>query len=430
MVKSMINAVSGLIYHENKFFIVTRSPEHRTFPGYTSLPGGMVKEMESPQLALIREIKEELQLDLLAEEISQSPLAQMSSPSFHPQQFINQIFLIQLKGDNPTITLNEEHSSGDWLTLSELIHSWKRGERAMIPPLRHLLEKLALLSFSEIVSLHLGEITPRKWEGTPSLEMIHGIEQCLVNSPTLPPHTMTNAFIIGDVLIDPSPQSENDFQSLDKIFKERTIRNIFLTHTHPDHFHLIEKWGLHWDLPILVSEYCHLELKRKLPAELFKNLKWRIVRQDEVITDWLGHQVKVDEVPGHHQGQLALYAQLSDVVQPAWYLASDLFQSGGSVVIGVDDGDLLDYIQSLNKVINLNPRFIFPSHGMVHGGVEILKKILRHRIERHRDIAKFHSEGMSEQEILHRLYFMIDRKLWPLALENIKSHLKALTKQL
>lgn len=59
MSKKIINVVAAAIEKDGKFFCAQR-PEGKSLGGFWEFPGGKLEEGESPEQALIREIKEEL----------------------------------------------------------------------------------------------------------------------------------------------------------------------------------------------------------------------------------------------------------------------------------------------------------------------------------------------------------------------------------
>jgi len=58
-----INVVAALIYNQKRFLLGKRSSGK--FTGFWEFPGGKVEENETPEIALFREIKEELGVDLV-----------------------------------------------------------------------------------------------------------------------------------------------------------------------------------------------------------------------------------------------------------------------------------------------------------------------------------------------------------------------------
>src|SRR5256712_7865193 len=84
-----------------------------------------------------------------------------------------------------------------------------------------------------------------------AIEMRPGIVLVPLRTPALPPATHTNCYIVGGdevIVIDPASPYEEEQALLDRVLKRRNIREIWLTHLHPDHVggatHLKEKRGL------------------------------------------------------------------------------------------------------------------------------------------------------------------------------------------
>src|SRR3546814_19269597 len=98
--------------------------------------------------------------------------------------------------------------------------------------------------------------------------------------------------------------------------------------------------------------------------DYFQGLAVHHYREGDVICRWLGRPVKVYEVPGHDEGQLALMPD-----DLAWCIVGDLIQGIGTVVIAKPEGDMRKYFATLERLIALNPRVIIPPHGMALGTV-------------------------------------------------------------
>jgi glyoxylase-like metal-dependent hydrolase (beta-lactamase superfamily II) len=177
------------------------------------------------------------------------------------------------------------------------------------------------------------------------------------------------------------------------------------------------------NFPILLSADTHTRIKKKDPS-YFDGIKVEFAAEGDVVTQWLGINVVVMEIPGHDEGQIALYSQ-----DLSWVLAGDLFQGIGTVVIGGDEGDMKKYFSTLERLIKLSPKVVFPSHGIGLGGTNVLAKTLEHRKLREQQVLNFHLDGFSAQEILEKIYSEVDKKLWPYALENIRKHLEKLKEE-
>jgi glyoxylase-like metal-dependent hydrolase (beta-lactamase superfamily II) len=236
-------------------------------------------------------------------------------------------------------------------------------------------------------------------------------------SHTLPPANRTNALVIGDLVIDPSPKDENELEKLLYSIRDEELKAVFLTHHHVDHHQFAPDLARKRNLPIYLSADTQMRIEAQRP-DYFSRLTLLRAQDTQVVTKWLGQDVRVVEVPGHDKGQLALMPQ-----SRSWFLAGDLFQGVGTVVIGGSEGDMAEYLKTLERVINLSPEAVIPSHGIALGGVTILERTLTHRKMREAQIIDLLKGQKNEDEILVILYSDVDQRLLKYARENIRSHI-------
>ncbi len=64
----MVQVVVGVIPNAHKEILVTQRPSQKSYSGYWEFPGGKKEENESAYQALVRELKEELDIEVLAAE--------------------------------------------------------------------------------------------------------------------------------------------------------------------------------------------------------------------------------------------------------------------------------------------------------------------------------------------------------------------------
>ena len=62
----------------------------------------------------------------------------------------------------------------------------------------------------------------------------------------------------------------------------------------------------------------------------------------------------------------------------------------------------------MQRVIDISPRVIFPSHGIALGGVDKLQVTLDHRKEREQQVLNLFREGKTEEEMLQTIYEGVD----------------------
>ncbi|MGE3608439.1 MAG: MBL fold metallo-hydrolase [Bacteriovoracaceae bacterium] len=437
----IIDAVSIVLTCGDEIFAIQRQRFLKAFPGYWAFPGGKVElgdeslSIQHPSVegidarllgAAFREGKEELGIDL-GEEIKNGRIQKVDflglaiTPDFNPYRFATYFFRFNFKEKvHFTVDYNEAFFA-EWISCKDLLDKYNNGEVLAVPPVIKVIETLG----QNIQTSHINDLnfTYDSDNFVPYIESIKGLRQIMPLSNTLPPATRTNAFLIGDstkVLLDPSPKDESEYQKFKNTLSLFGVDKIMLTHHHPDHHQYSVELAQELNLPILIGQDSFTRLN-KLNQDYFKNVQIQFLKEGDVVTSWLGRKVVVYEVPGHDEGHLALAAE-----DMSWFIAGDLFQGVGTVVVGGDEGDMKKYCETLQKVIALAPKVIYPSHGIGLGGVVILEKTLEHRKVRENQILTLHQEGKSEQEILELIYRDVDKKLWPYALENIKKHMEKL----
>jgi glyoxylase-like metal-dependent hydrolase (beta-lactamase superfamily II) len=209
-----------------------------------------------------------------------------------------------------------------------------------------------------------------------------------------------------------------------RTLREKNLSAVFLTHHHLDHHEHAPELAKSLNIPIWMGEDTRLRIIQAQGSDYFSGVKVEIKQEGDRLTDWKCEAVRVYPVPGHDAGQLAL---APDSLR--WFIVGDLIQSLGTVVIAAPEGDMATYFQTLERIIDLNPSVIVPSHGMPMRGTFRLRATLQHRREREKTIRQLHSEGKTEAEMLAIIYQGVDQQLLPFATENIKSHLVKLRQE-
>jgi ribonuclease/clavin/mitogillin len=434
----MRESVSAVFTTIDQIFFIKRQNYLPVFPGYYATPGGKVDLGDSqealpesiwplhirPQIlhALIREVKEELNYDL-QEGISSGEVLKIEdigvaiTPEFNPYRFKNYYLKITLKNPQEFSLDPAEADFGEWNTPKSLMERYHAGKMLAVPPAVTLLKTFEKdLAHNMPIEMTLPHDPDTE---VPMIESIYGVRQFLPLSHTFPPANRTNSFIIGDedqvkYLIDPSPRDEEELEKFIKSISKIGFDRIFITHHHPDHYEFSRDIALRFKVPMEMSQFTYTIIG----AEYFKGIEITLRKEGEVITKSLGHDVRVYEVPGHDEGQLALAPD-----NMSWFLVGDLIQTIGTVVIGGPEGDMQKYFHSLQRVIDLNPANLIPSHGIIIGGTNKLVQTLKHRQEREEQIKELLTMGRSLQEILDVIYVGLKPELLPYALKTIEAHI-------
>jgi ribonuclease/clavin/mitogillin len=413
-------------------YMIRRPGTLKEFPGYHTFPWDKIKKTEagSPStVALNRMTVEQLGLDLdraresgKIKQVKHLKIAPLLD--FRPSGRFTDFYLIELAEQLPFEVDAEKIDRGEWNSPAEFLRRYERGEMLALPAALHLLKVLRHGTVDMDLS---GFNLPGPGENeVPYIEPLAGIYQLSHRSIILPPGHLTNCFIIGDeggqrLAIDPSPANKKEYRRMAKALKQFGVTHIFITHHHPDHLNRVPRLARDLSLPVIMSRNSYQRLLKKKGRRYFKKIDIKFAREGDLLGHWLGQPVRVYEVPGHDEGQLALAPD-----NLAWFLAGDLIQGAGTVVIPTGEGDMARYFYTLERIIDLNPGVILPSHGPALGSVESLKKTLLHRKQRELQILHLYQKGVTPRKMVKIIYGKVNRLTRWLALENIKSHLKKL----
>lgn len=105
--------VAALLRDADRILLCHRSPERRWYPNVWDLPGGHVEPGELPAAALVREIREELGIDIAVP--SGPPTHEVSGPTYDMK-----IWLIEAWTGTPANVEPDEHDAMAWFTADEL----------------------------------------------------------------------------------------------------------------------------------------------------------------------------------------------------------------------------------------------------------------------------------------------------------------------
>ena len=100
--------VHAIIKYKDKYLVTKRSNKETVYKNYWDIPGGLANKGELPKDALVREVKEETNLDIIPAQII------YEDSNFDKKKdmiFIRLVYLVTLKSDIDKIKLDEkEHS--------------------------------------------------------------------------------------------------------------------------------------------------------------------------------------------------------------------------------------------------------------------------------------------------------------------------------
>ncbi|WP_066062329.1 MBL fold metallo-hydrolase [Neobacillus soli] len=212
-----------------------------------------------------------------------------------------------------------------------------------------------------------------------------------IPTPTLLPHTTTNCYLIGNnqesILVDAGYDKVETKIELERAIRENDFaipNSIILTHSHPDHAPGVRQLT-DWT-PVV---YCH-HLEKQATLTVISPWNEISFLNDNDSIKVAGEDINIIHAPGHTSGQLNLFIPSKRVL-----LAGDNIVAEGTSWIGPPDGDMTDYIHTLNRLKQLKLTKIGPGHGdWVLNTYEHIDFVLNRRLYRENQIKSLLKEHL------------------------------------
>ncbi|HLJ80523.1 MAG TPA: MBL fold metallo-hydrolase, partial [Ktedonobacterales bacterium] len=130
--------------------------------------------------------------------------------------------------------------------------------------------------------------------------------------------------------------------------------------------------------------------------------------------------------PGHRFDHLCFLLEDAGAL-----FAGDLVAGVGTVVIAPPEGDLLDYMASLRRLLALDLQTILPAHGpAIEQPQALLAQYIAHREDRERQVLAGLANGPSTvAALVEGIYTDVDPKLHPVAALSVTAHLQKLERE-
>jgi glyoxylase-like metal-dependent hydrolase (beta-lactamase superfamily II) len=233
------------------------------------------------------------------------------------------------------------------------------------------------------------------------------IKRVLAPNPSVYTLEGTNTWIVGSeptIVIDPGPDLP---QHLADVAREAgSVGAVLVTHDHPDHSPGAIAFGRLVDAPVYASRLTGAE---RLSAG-------QRVRAGDL-------DLATVQTPGHTSDHVAFFEHESGAL-----FTGDTVLGRGTSFIDPPDGDLAQYLRSLRRLLDLDPRSIYPGHGpVVLRAREKLLEYLAHREEREAQVVAALAGGpRTIAEMVEEIYTDHPAEAHPLAARSMLAQLRKL----
>jgi endoribonuclease LACTB2 len=359
-----------------------------------------------------------------------------TTPNFSPVRFKTRFFVANCPDKQTPYEAISEMQNIEFVSPKEALKRWKKSEILISPPVLISLQELSKsLVFSHFSSVN--NLLEKSQICDGNIDYVELNSRVIVfplKTPTLPPATHTNCFIVGSkefIVIDAASADKVEQAKLHKLVAELienggVCKEIIVSHLHNDHHggelalqqYLDEKYFVH--VPISTH---------KITAESLSQIKFdRFIEDGEVfnLKDNCDEtfQLKTLHTNGHARGLLAFYDE-----EFGFLLSTDNVVGTGSVVIAPPEGNMQDYFNTLARLKALpNLQNLCGSHGSaIFDAKTKIAEYIQHREKREHQILQVFTSGLTKsEEIVAKVYEGLEAKLNPLAIKTVNAHLEKL----
>jgi len=260
-----------------------------------------------------------------------------------------------------------------------------------------------------------------------AVEVAPGVRRVLARNPN--PFTFhgTGTYIVGRgtvAVIDPGPALDEHVAAILAATRGETISHILVTHTHNDHSPAAAP--LRAATGALVMGCGPHGSGRVADGVEVEEGGDRSYSPDVQLAD--GARVRVGDIsceavftPGHTSNHVCFAAQEVQAFFPG-----DHVMGWSTTVIAPPDGDMADYLRSLEKLLALPAFAYYPTHGNpIARPHDFVRALIAHRHAREAQIEACLAHGLGTiAEMVPVIYSEVDVRLHPAASRSVLAHLQ------
>lgn len=295
---------------------------------------------------------------------------------------------------------------------------------------------------------------PLDWQSERVVPLLKNVQRLTAPNPGAMTGPGTNSYLVGDpltgyIVIDPGPA---DPEHLDKLWRAAggDIRMIVCTHSHPDHSpgaqplqamcqaHASAQASGAPPILGLPSAPTARAASQFTPDRKLQNKELLALIPKGLEGDFAyesGHTLQVIFTPGHAANHLCLV-----LLQDGLMFSGDHILNGSTTVVDPPDGDMNDYLASLDLLSSLCREhpigYILPAHGYVIGGPgdeaqAAIARLKAHRLQREAKVmaAMQRLPDGTPDDWLALAYADVPERMWPVAKRSLLAHVARIAAQ-
>ena len=252
------------------------------------------------------------------------------------------------------------------------------------------------------------------------------ITRVLTNNPGPFTFKGTGVYIVGDrnvAVIDPGPDDPAHVEALKRALDGKTVTHILVTHTHSDHSPAAAPLKA-WSGAKTYAFGPHGSGKAEDGVTVEEGGDRAFmpdvrVKDGEIIAG-NGFTFECVYTPGHTSNHMCFALKEENAL-----FTGDHVMGWSTTVVTPPDGDMAQYMASVQKLIARDDKILYPTHGApITDPKPFLKAYLEHRLEREAQILACIRDGVTTiPAMVARIYVDVDKRLHPAASRSVLAHL-------
>jgi glyoxylase-like metal-dependent hydrolase (beta-lactamase superfamily II) len=237
-------------------------------------------------------------------------------------------------------------------------------------------------------------------------------------------YTGTQTYLVGTsdlAVIDPGPEDAGHTQAILAALAGRPLTAIAITHTHRDHSPGARALKVATGAPIVGCAPLAMEdAGPRADASFDHDYAPDRVLADGESVGGQGWTLTALHTPGHTSNHLCFALPETNAL-----FSGDHVMGWSTSIVSPPDGDMGDYIRSLEKLQMRDDRIYYPGHGdPVDNPKRLVRGMIGHRKQREGQILRLlREEPRGIPAMVERMYVGIDPRLFPAAERSVLAHL-------
>ncbi|WP_428152248.1 MBL fold metallo-hydrolase [Brevundimonas sp.] len=255
------------------------------------------------------------------------------------------------------------------------------------------------------------------------------IQRVICDNPGPFTFTGTGTYIVGRpengasvAVIDPGPVDQTHLAALLEAVDGRTVSHVLVTHTHRDHSPLARPFADRVGAPVLAMRP---PARQTHASGALDEDEDEVFAPDTILSggeriEGDGWTMRTMATPGHASNHMAFALEEENAL-----FCGDHVMGWSTTVVAPPDGNMSDYMRSLDAVIAAGFSNLWPTHGApITDVAPFLAACWAHRLEREAQIlSRVRAGDRTIAQMVPVLYAAVDQRLWPAASLSVLAHL-------